>query len=219
MKPIVFWGAAGFALELNSFLPALGYRLVALFDNDEMCRSPLPFVPLYHGMAGFKQWLAQEPRDGTACIVAIGGDQGFARLNIQRAMHKLGLHPVSLVHPSAVVADSVLIGAGTQVYGQSHIGAASRIGEGCVINGGANIQHECVIGDGAHIGPSAVLCGCVSVGENAFVGAGAIVLPRVKIGRDGIVGAGAVVTKDVEADTTVLGNPAKPFIKSLGLDA
>ncbi len=33
------------------------------------------------------------------------------------------------------------------------------------------------------------------------------------IGDNSIVGAGAVVTKDVEADTIVVGNPARPLRK------
>lgn len=49
----------------------------------------------------------------------------------------------------------------------------------------------------------------VFIGDNVFLGAGAIVLPGVKIGDGAIVGAGAIVTKNVEAYTVVIGNPAK----------
>ena len=45
--------------------------------------------------------------------------------------------------------------------------------------------------------------------RGATVGAGAVVLPGVTIGERAMVGAGAVVTKDVEADTVVVGNPAR----------
>lgn len=45
-------------------------------------------------------------------------------------------------------------------------------------------------------------------------GAGAIVLPGVTIGDNAVVGAGSVVTKNVEANTVVAGDPAKP-IKSV----
>ncbi len=51
----------------------------------------------------------------------------------------------------------------------------------------------------------------VSIGSDVWIGGGAIVLPGVKIGDRAIVGAGAVVTKDVLADTTVVGNPARPL--------
>jgi acetyltransferase-like isoleucine patch superfamily enzyme len=47
------------------------------------------------------------------------------------------------------------------------------------------------------------------VGAGAWVGPNACVRQRVTIGRGALVGMGAVVLKDVEAHTTVAGNPAR----------
>ena len=49
------------------------------------------------------------------------------------------------------------------------------------------------------------------IGRFARVGANATLLPGVVIGAGALVGAGAVVTKDVPADTVVVGNPARPL--------
>lgn len=49
----------------------------------------------------------------------------------------------------------------------------------------------------------------VSIGANVWVGGGAIILPGVTVGDDAIIGAGAVVTRDVAANTRVVGNPAR----------
>ncbi|HEY0350134.1 MAG TPA: acyltransferase [Pyrinomonadaceae bacterium] len=49
-----------------------------------------------------------------------------------------------------------------------------------------------------------------TVKRAASIGSGATILCGVTIGERAIVGAGAVVTKDVPADTTVIGNPASP---------
>ncbi len=54
----------------------------------------------------------------------------------------------------------------------------------------------------------------VHICKNAWIGAGAIILPGVTIGENAVVGAGSVVTHDVESNTVVVGNPAKP-IKTL----
>ena len=51
----------------------------------------------------------------------------------------------------------------------------------------------------------------VTIGDNVFIGGGAIILPGVKIGKGARIGAGSIVTRDVEPDTTVVGNPAKPL--------
>lgn len=51
----------------------------------------------------------------------------------------------------------------------------------------------------------------VEIGANVWIGGGAILLGGVHIGDGAIIGAGAVVTKDVAANTTVIGNPARPL--------
>jgi len=47
------------------------------------------------------------------------------------------------------------------------------------------------------------------VKKGASVGTGVTILANVTIGENAIVGAGSVVTKDVPANTIVVGNPAK----------
>jgi maltose O-acetyltransferase len=49
----------------------------------------------------------------------------------------------------------------------------------------------------------------ISIADGVWIGGGALVLPGVSIGEDAVVGAGAVVTRDVEARTVVVGNPAR----------
>jgi acetyltransferase-like isoleucine patch superfamily enzyme len=47
------------------------------------------------------------------------------------------------------------------------------------------------------------------IGNDAVIGAGVILLPGVIIGERSFIAAGAVVTRDVSADTTVIGFPAR----------
>ena len=59
-----------------------------------------------------------------------------------------------------------------------------------------------------------ITCKPVHIGRNAWIGAGATILPGVTVGDNAVVGAASVVTRDVEADTIVVGNPAR-FIKRI----
>ena len=53
------------------------------------------------------------------------------------------------------------------------------------------------------------LAGHVTVEAGAFVGIGATVVQNVRIGREAVVGAGSVIIRDVPAQTTVAGVPAR----------
>jgi acetyltransferase-like isoleucine patch superfamily enzyme len=49
----------------------------------------------------------------------------------------------------------------------------------------------------------------VYIGKNCFLGYGAVVLPGVSISDNCIVAANSVVARDVEANSVVMGNPAR----------
>lgn len=208
LKPLVIWGASGHAKVLREFCLELGCQLVALFDNA-VVPPPFPDVPVLAGREGFLRWKADADRSGVAGLVAIGGDRGRDRLDIQTFMRDNGIEIIRAVHPTAFVAADAVMGEGCQVLAHSVVGADVRMGDGCIVNTKASVDHECILGAGVHVAPGATLAGCVGVGSFSLVGVGAIVLPRVRIGSNAIVGAGAVVTKDVADNAVVVGNPAR----------
>ncbi|HEY1727878.1 MAG TPA: acetyltransferase [Candidatus Baltobacteraceae bacterium] len=207
MKPLVLWGATGQAVVLAEFVSRLDFEIVALFDNDPAARSPLSGVELFAG-SDFEN---RRPAFGAAlhALVAIGGEQGDARLEIADRLVAAGVTLATVVHPAAYVANDATLGAGAQILAGAVVCAGVAIGRCVIVNTKASVDHESSVGDGAHIGPGASLAGCVEIGARAFIGTGASVLPRIAIGEDALVGAGAVVTRDVPARAVVAGNPAK----------
>ena len=64
----------------------------------------------------------------------------------------------------------------------------------------------------------AVRCnGNVTIGSGAYIGSGVTSRQGIAIGAGAVVGIGAVVVKDVPANETVVGNPARILDKLGGL--
>ena len=125
--------------------------------------------------------------DGT--IIAVGNNRD--RYNESRLRN--GTRFTYLIHPSATVASSALIGMGTVIMAGAIVQARAVIGHHCIINTGAQVDHDCVVHDFAHISPNATLCGAVEVGAGAWVGAGATVIQGMMIAPWTIVPAGSTV--------------------------
>lgn len=84
--------------------------------------------------------------------------------------------------------------------------------DGVKIDALGHIAHNCWFEAHAAMSVPCSVSGSVHVGKNAYL-AGDIIRNQCTIGADAFIGLGAVVVKDVEPGETVVGNPAKPFIK------
>ncbi|MET3581544.1 maltose O-acetyltransferase [Mesorhizobium robiniae] len=104
------------------------------------------------------------------------------------------------------LGDGVFLNAGCTILDT----AAVRIGKGTLL--GPNVQIYCAEhhqeAAGRQVGLE--IAKPVKIGDDAWIGGSAVILGGVSIGEGAIVGAGAVVTRDVAANTTVVGNPAGP---------
>ena len=210
MKNVIFWGGTGQSKVLNEAISYGDFKLVCIVDNREIKNLINDDVIFLKGFEGLTSWLGkQESIDQIHCAVAIGGDKGRERLSLLKKMKSVGLSPLTIVHPTAFVAQNAIIGEGCQILANSTICVNVKIGAGTIINTAASIDHDCVLGEGVHVGPGAHLAGEISIGDGSFIATGATVLPGLKIGADVIIGAGAVVISDVIDGAKMIGNPAK----------
>src|ERR1039458_7366283 len=106
------------------------------------------------------------------------------------------------VHPETTVGKFVSIGAYC-VVGRAQIGTCTQIASHVEIPSGRH-QHDRDVDGRLHGGS---IYGHTVIGEHCRIGASVVVL--ASIGDRSTVGAGSVVVKDIPADVTAVGNPAR----------
>ena len=144
-------------------------------------------------------------RIGRRCEIQSGAVIGDAGFGFERDADN---HPLRMIHLGGVrIGDHVQIGALTSV-------ARGALGDTVLedyvmINNHVHIAHNCHIGEGTLIGACADLSGSLKVGRNCWIAPNCSIRQKLVIGEAAIVGIGAVVVRNVEAGSTVYGNPAQ----------
>lgn len=190
------YGASGHGKVIKEILESQGIAVDAFIDDKSAISHSSGIQVLHH------------PEGLSPLIVTVGNNR-----NRKQIVERLSCVYGTAIHPSAIISPSATIGEGTVIMPGVIINADAVIGKHCIINTGASIDHDCVIGDYCHVAPHAALCGQVCLGEGVTVGVGASLVQCVYAGDWSIIGAGAVVIRDVPAEATVVGIPAKPLVK------
>jgi sugar O-acyltransferase (sialic acid O-acetyltransferase NeuD family) len=116
---------------------------------------------------------------------------------------------INLIHPSATVHPTVVMGKGCVIYPNCFIGLNAHIGDRVFALSGVTINHDDVIGDRTILASGATLAGCVTVEADCYIGQSSTIRQHLRIRQNSLIGMGAVVIKDVEANSVMAGNPAR----------
>jgi len=204
---VVILGGTGQAKVVRPIIEHYGARIVAVFDDTPDLPSPFADVEIHRGKAAFREWITKQASlDEIGFCVAIGNPHGRVRLNFNEMLASEGLTPITIAHPTAVIAADATIGEGSQILAGAIIAAEAKLGRQCIVNCNALVEHEAILDDAVEIAPAATVLGLTRIGVNTMVGAGATVLSRLTIGSDVRIGAGAVIGENV-ADGAIMQGP------------
>jgi sugar O-acyltransferase (sialic acid O-acetyltransferase NeuD family) len=196
-------GAGGHAKVVIATLQAAGREASAVVDDD----------PTWHGVS-----ILGVPVVGPTSRLAGHAGEAVLAIGANAVRQRLAAaHPearwATVVHPSAVVHESVRLGPGTVVFAGAVLQPDVAVGAHAIVNTGATVDHDGRLGDYVHVAPGGHLSGGVTLGEGAFLGVGCACLPGVTVGAWTTVGGGGVVVRDLPPNVTAVGVPACPLAK------
>jgi sugar O-acyltransferase (sialic acid O-acetyltransferase NeuD family) len=208
LRPIVIYGGGGFAREVLTLIEDINaarptWEVAGFLDDDEARRGQrLCGLPILGGRA----WL-EEASPRPAVVLGVGSPV------VKRAMHRgltaLGVDFPALVHPNVVMSRRVRVGAGAVITAGNVLTTEIEVRPFTTLNLACTVGHDSVLGDYVTVSPGVNLSGNVRVGQGTDVGTGSKVIQGISIGEWSVVGAGAVVARDLPANCTAVGVPAK----------
>ncbi len=143
-------------------------------------------------------------------------------------------HPAAIIETDSIgpgtriwafahILPGATIGSDCNICDHTFIENDVRIGDRVTVKCGVQLWDGLILDDDVFVGPNVAFTNdpfprsrqrparyaTTRVRQGASIGANATILPGIEIGERAMVAAGAVVTKNVPADTIVVGNPAR----------
>lgn len=208
MKDIVIIGAGGFGREVAWLIEEINktekeWNIIGFVDDNEAIQGE--HINGYK-VIGNIEWLKNQELN----VVSAIGDPIVKKKVLNRISNSKNKYPI-LIHPSVICSDIVNIGDGSIICAGTIITVNIEIGKHVIINLDCTVGHDAVIGDFSTVLPSVNVSGFARVEECVNIGTGSTIIQGVSVGENTIIGAGAVVVKNLPANCTAIGIPAKPI--------
>lgn len=208
MKDIVVIGAGGFGREVIMLIEDINklnkeWNVLGFVDDN-----PNILGDIINGIkvVGNIEWLTKQK---LFVINAVG--HGNTRKKVNERLKSSKNIFATLVHPTVIKSSTVTIGEGSIICAGNIITTNVSIGQHVIINLSCTVGHDDVLSDYVTILPGSNISGFVNLFDGVTIGTGTKVIQNLSIGENTMVGAGSTVVKDLPANCTAVGTPAKPI--------
>ena len=210
MKNLIIYGAGDYGEELVWYINEINavndeWRILGFIDDGMEQGTVVYGYPVLGAMDYLENYNEEVY---VICSIAL---PHIKKKIIEKLSHNNKIKYPVIIHPSAVIADDVVIGEGTCVGANAVISIKAEIGRHAIVDQLANVGHHSVIGEYTLIAPGSAIGGHVKIGNLVDMGIGCRVMMLAEVEDNVILGAGAVVVKNIPANCTAVGVPAKPI--------
>lgn len=207
-QPIVLLAASGMAREVAEAIRAAGTQHVVavLDDNSTLHGTDCAGTAISGGLDSAADY------DTAQFLICAGS--GGARRRIASRLAARGIDSTryaTVVHPSASVPQSCVVGAGSVLLANVTLTADVRVGDHVVVMPQVVLTHDDVVGDFATLCAGVVVGGTVRIGSGAYLGMNSSVRQGLSIGADATLGMGSVLLQDLPSEQIWVGAPAHPL--------
>jgi len=209
MKKIAIYGAGGFGREVLTLINDINrinhqYQVIGFFDDG---KSKEDVVNGYNILGGYDEFNAWPEKIDV--VLAIASPE--VKRRIVENLNNDNIEFPTLIHPSAIIMDKnySTIDCGCIVCAGVIISVNTILKRFVALDWNCTVGHDTEIKDYCSFMPSVNVSGESTIGEGVYVGVGAKLINRLTVGDNTIIGAGAVVAKDLPANCTAVGVPAK----------
>lgn len=214
MTGLVIIGAGGFGREVLDVVESVnGVRAMGMDDKlevlgflDDGTPDPATLEPYGVSHLGPVDLLDDMDAD-VQYVIGIGSPE--VRRKLDERFRDTRQSPV-LVHESVTHSRAVSFGPGTVVCAGVRLTNNITIGRHVHLNLNTTVGHDARLGDYVTVSPLVAISGYVTLGDEVMVGTGVTLNPGISVGARSVIGSGAAVLKDLPADVTAVGVPAKP---------
>lgn len=204
-------GAGTYGQTYASYLTESGVEIVGFIDDDPtLCGTEVMGIPVIGNFDCLKQNSFKERIKNVYCPI---GDNAIREQYLSESKD-LGYHIPSFFHRSVDIGPDVQMGEANYVLAGSVIMPHTITSDYLMVSMGTTIGHHVTIEKSVFISSGVRIGANLSIKEYAYIGIGATVMSNIgEIGEEALIGAGSVIIRNVEAKTTVVGNPGRVLHK------
>ena len=192
---IVIGGGGGAKMIIDALKQSNKYKVVGILDDNLDIGHNVMGIYVIGNINDVEQLLKFKISN---YILAFGVlTKRNIRYDLFLRLKKLGCIFPNIIHPKALVEDSVQMGEGNVILGMANVGSCVRLGDLNYINNNSLISHDCILNKNIHIAPVSLLASSIIIESNVLVGMNTTLYYGIKIGSNSTILNGLVINNSI----------------------
>jgi len=207
MKNILIYGASGHSKMIVDIIHKNNsHNIVGYIDTYKPIGTELYGYKILGNLEKLNDLQQQHNVDR----IVIGVGENSIRLKVWEKIKSLSSNITfdSIVHPSAVLAENIVVPEGVVIMAGAIVNCDATIGKFCIINTNSSLGHDSTMKDFSSLAPGVAIGGNVSIGFCSAFCLHSAAIQNVTIGDHTVIASGALVAKSIESYKLAKGVPA-----------